>query len=571
MACPNLARPRIYRPGFAIALAALTAGCYSWNRPSGKSYTDGYDAGRAEQMRAADEAHDRYVALLKASRASDDVLFKTGQLAIRLNNASAALVDALREHDRALAQSCGESLRSQALEKVDQAVQAAVDAARNLQVQVAQTNRDRLLENLQVNSSKQEQGDLGAIYLLQAQPYTDEVAGLREAFVRMASDARGKAAAACPSSALPAPLDLDRFRAVIPPSGGGSPATGSVSGRVLAPNGTDPISGALVYVPFKGNERLPFDPALPKDQGALSCGEPGEEYKTKTCSKGDGGFKLEGLPKGDLKYVVKKGAFVKWPTVRVEPGREVLAPEASTTLPRQDGQDGQIARIAVARGQYDKLDLVLRKLGLSQSAAAGLGFADIADLSSLLRDPIRLQSFHVLMINCGAPEDSVYDVQAMANLKNFVARGGRLFVTDQAYDFVNAAFPSAIVFAGGAARNSAQRGQSGVHYQASIEDFSLLSWLKTGVGCGDGSKPCVGPGDLVAISGFANQWAQMERTQPSQTRIWVKNDERPLTATFSHGAGKVFFSSYHTHRDSSGNDVFPQERILQYFVTEVGN
>lgn len=99
--------------------------------------------------------------------------------------------------------------------------------------------------------------------------------------------------------------------------GGGGGDTGTVTGTVYAPNGTDPVANAVVYVP-ENPEALSTLGIIP--QAASTCENPGTSVKTKTCTGADGSFSLVNVPAGKTKIVIAKGLFKKSIVVNVKVG-----------------------------------------------------------------------------------------------------------------------------------------------------------------------------------------------------------------------------------------------------------
>jgi hypothetical protein len=166
-----------------------------------------------------------------------------------------------------------------------------------------------------------------------------------------------------------------------------------------------------------------------------------------------------------------------------------------------------------------------------------------------------------------------------------VRQGGRLFVTDHSYDFVEQVFPEFIEFEGAQGappgqpepHDAAELGPATDSVRATVLDKDLKAWL---------ALPEVGallPSGEVNLLGFLDSWAIMKSVnEKAGGRVWVTapmvgpggNVVRPLTATYDFrdtdgkGCGRVLFTSYHTHGDAP--QLLPQERILEYLILEIG-
>lgn len=349
-------------------------------------------------------------------------------------------------------------------------------------------------------------------------------------------------------------------------------ATGSVAGTVFAPNGNDPVPNALVYVPEAGNAGLGKTVVYQPDESqALACGEPGEPYLAKTCSSATGSFSILNVPVGVVKIVIKKG-FTLFSNIKVNANQKTQVAKIDSTLPTKDSERGSVPAIAVVTGSYDQLHTVLSKLGVEKRT--------MIDTPEKKRDffkNLHLMTLNkMIMINCGSGVDELLkDQEVVENLREYVARGGRLYVTDRSNGFAQVPFAGKIQFAGnsldGTAFAAAHTGPGGLKVSANVQDINLRNWLASGVRCGvKGSENCLNAAGQVNIEGFMGAWAVMEKAPNAKTYVeGDANGMRPLTVVFPHGKGQVLYSSYHTHHGGNANFIYPQERILEYFVFEI--
>ena len=391
--------------------------------------------------------------------------------------------------------------------------------------------------------------------------------------------------------------------------GGNNGATGSIRGVVFAPNGIDPIAQAVVYVPSSATGALSAISATT----AATCEVPGVQVVTKTCAGADGAFVLSGVPVGvGVTVVIAKGLFKKEIKVNVTAGAPTVLAVVDTTLPVATGPGTQVPRIAVVTGSFDRMEDVLAKLGLGTvdelgaldlgtekfvlfDGAFSLADATYPNFDVLLNSLDELKKFDLIMINCGTAEyeSRLSDPDVVARLRQYVSDGGRLYVTDLSYDFIEQPFPKYIDFFGSDQvaeispenSNEAEVGNSGITSVADILVSTLQSWLGSTVKCGSASTTsntasCLDTNGKVHIEGFGGGWAMMETAHPAQANavtVWTRGlvswglgdlDTKPLTMTFPSGAGKVLYSSYHTASESHPY-MLPQERILQYLIFEI--
>lgn len=359
----------------------------------------------------------------------------------------------------------------------------------------------------------------------------------------------------------------------------------TVTGRVLAPNGTDPVAGALVGVPLALR-------ALPDSVQCERCSLAGK-FSAFVYADSDGRFELKGVPNTGkpFKISLQKGYFRRVVQVTVPPCGKLALTDKQSTLPgkmKQYGPQDTIPRIGVVTGAWDQLEKVLDKLGVTEMKVYNgkdLGTGP-QSMQWLLENGALMQQYHLLFINCGVKFEGLVTSPgpARSNLRAYVHKGGRLFVTDYSYDFVEQTFPEFINFEGGSGtaankpepHNAAELGSEGLKLEGSVLDNQLKSWL--------GLKPigALLPNKKVQIVGLQTAWAVQKSVTKQGGKVWVEapvtfiggRGVRPLTSSYDYrgsdtkGCGRVIFSSYHTH--GKQQTLLPQERILEYLMLEIG-
>jgi len=374
------------------------------------------------------------------------------------------------------------------------------------------------------------------------------------------------------------------------------PAGATLTGRVFAPNGTDPISNAMVYIP--SGDVAPFSTALTCDLCQTNIA--GCTYAT---SGPDGSFTLTGAPIGSRDIIIEKGRFRRRAHLEITCGTASL-PAETTRLPRNN-TEGELPRIAVANGDYDKLECVLRKIGVDAGAidiynlTTHLAEPGRPSFETLLRNRAMMNGYNVIFINCSDPLQYLTDASVISNIREYVASGGRLYITDQSYDHI-AHVPewSSMVCWEGASCPSdppvgvADIGQDGLETDATVDDPDLARWLhELGATNADGT---------VHLTHFLAGWA-MQHSHGIEVKQWMSgpvasdpdsplpgiSGVRPLTITFDYNhCGRVLYSSYHTlgrETDTCGDGgtpchfpnycdssaLSPQERVLEYLIFEI--
>ncbi|MCC6750724.1 MAG: hypothetical protein IT371_23915 [Deltaproteobacteria bacterium] len=358
----------------------------------------------------------------------------------------------------------------------------------------------------------------------------------------------------------------------------------SVTGKVYAPNGTDPVAGAAVYVPVALS-------SLGSTVQCESCAI-GGKFRAQTITGADGSFKLDRVPNGTFQLAFQKGHFRRVVEVTVPECGSLEVPREQSTLPgkqREGGPWDTIPRIAVVSGAWDRLEKVLDKLGVKEKTVYNGRDQSTGpeSLQALLQNGAVMRSYQLLFINCGTRFEELVTSPGPArnNLKEYVRQGGRLFVTDVSYDFLEQTFPEYVNFEGSpqtpAAQpeehNAAELGSPDLVLRAEVLDEQLRKWLALP------EINALGPDGKVEVRGFDTGWA-VASSGNSQLPVttWVRGEAkwaggigpRPLTLSYEFldgdhkGCGRVVFSSYHTYGEAA--ELLPQERILEYLMLEMG-
>lgn len=406
--------------------------------------------------------------------------------------------------------------------------------------------------------------------------------------------------------------------------------TSTITGKVVAPDGSTPISGATVYVPNGSPKTIIPQVSVSGQTGSLqaACTEPPEAASAKTCTEADGSFQFDvPIESGKVTLKVKKGVFTFSATL------DVSGPTASVgNVQMPDDTDALSAKIAVVTGAYDRMQDILAKLGFGELDAIGqleLGTEQFdlynGDFSlpesypeyvELFEDrdgdgEPDMNNYDIVFFNCGADEfpleesnlkqaghqhgkrktggsSTLLDQADIDALRAYVENGGTLYVTDLAYDYVEQAFPEFIDYHGSDTTaaadpeplNLAEVGEDGITTEATILDSDLRSWMEA-VSCEAGS--CLNGDGTVHVAGFLSGWAVIDGQESGSTvNFSVKgtvswyhagtfnltSGAKVLTAEFPAGSGKVIYSSYHTVEEDPSPGWKPQERILQYLVFE---
>ncbi len=254
-----------------------------------------------------------------------------------------------------------------------------------------------------------------------------------------------------------------------------------------------------------------------------------------TTTDPDGRFYLPCVPNGLQTLHIERGHFSRTVNVTVQSDQR-------TTLPPSTCLDPASAQIAVVRGQWDPAEDVLTSLGLPFDLYEG-----VASPAGILTSSALLASYDILFLNCGLDDSTIRSAAVAANLRAFVEGGGSLYVSDQAYDAVEAAFPTAIDFAGDdTALNAAQSG--GVSPVAGrVLDPRMLRRL---------------PDQTALTLSYSPNYVRIDGV-PLQTTVHVVGQTaagasplRPLLVSFALPAGgRVVFTTFHNTDAEEDPDV----------------
>ncbi len=317
--------------------------------------------------------------------------------------------------------------------------------------------------------------------------------------------------------------------------GGGSGLGGatSVSGSALAANGTDPISGATVFIRGSGAALTVGSKSIVTttcSAGEVTCPDAPEGSCAVVCSCADGTYVLDTseCPADSDTIEYCKGSFCGSASLDCAD-----TPDTCTADIVGSTVSGSTANIAVVTGAFDEIENVLAKLGFSSVDASGrldleaprsfdiylgggsLDFDPLASglpsSSELFGDLSKMQEYDIIFINCGTDEEpAALTLQALvaevgkeaahalyhtaglkavsaglaARIRSYVEGGGTIFATDLAYDFVEQSIPEFMDFeddgtdpAVAETADIAEQGNGGIVTDATVLDGTMKAFL----------------------------------------------------------------------------------------------
>lgn len=393
----------------------------------------------------------------------------------------------------------------------------------------------------------------------------------------------------------------------------------TLSGVVLAPNGADPVREALVYVPQSGKVA-----DFPAQVSCEACANPfGDVPVTQTLSRIDGSFDLLQVPATDsTPVVIQKGRFRKVITVPVRRCQRQPLSREQTRLPARRSE-GSLPRMAVAVGDFDAIECVLKNIGIDRGeftaptqpgavhlydneAMGGPGAPGQVNVGDLVGSLDRLLGYSLVFLNCaetGNSEPLLARPEVRKNLTDYVSRGGRLYVTDWSYDWIAQpeAFAPFLCFNDGTPcsvttphgfHTATDAGRGGPKVPSLQGEVGGQGRAVQDLGAWLGKLPTPVPDGHVPIEDLSPDWVIVRQTATDMARYptttWLTADvlgaRRPLTVTYDYpvapqqACGKVLFSSYHTrHHDSRQpfpgycryGEMNPQEHVLEYLIFEI--
>ncbi len=221
----------------------------------------------------------------------------------------------------------------------------------------------------------------------------------------------------------------------------GMPPT-TVSGTVFAPNGTLPLFGASVYVPLLDPGPWPAGVQCSRCESQL----PGGAAASATSGV-DGKFTMMNVPAGSsVPLFITIGKWRRKVVIpSVTPCTDNPLPATITSLPKNK-TEGDLPKIAMGSGGCDRLECLIKKLGVSDSefthdggtgsihlfnggghtAAHG---TTLAAYSTLTGDVNKLKNYDIVMFSCDCGRDASATQAMMDNVKAYADVGGRAFLS----------------------------------------------------------------------------------------------------------------------------------------------
>jgi hypothetical protein len=347
-----------------------------------------------------------------------------------------------------------------------------------------------------------------------------------------------------------------------------------VTGKVYDPSGQVPLYNAMVYVP--NGQIQPFPPGASCDRcGTVTSGSP----LVITLTGSDGAFTLNDVPTGsNIPLVIQIGRWRRQVTLPSVPACSTtpIVDVNMVRLPRNKSE-GDIPLMAIATGQADPFECLLRKMGIADSEFTapdgggrvhyyvqnGIPMATATPAASTLwTDAGTLMNYDVVLLPCeGGPNRK--SIPVSQNIVNYTSAGGRVFTTHYGYVWLafspdNDPFPT----------TGDWRPQSCDSYSTPLtvtvdqsfpKGASFAEWLvNVGASTSRGSLSLVeSRHDLFAADGGAQQWLSTNIASCSGNPPAVDPPAQP-DGGGGVQCGRVVYSDFHVSAGAlSGQPNFP--------------
>jgi hypothetical protein len=365
--------------------------------------------------------------------------------------------------------------------------------------------------------------------------------------------------------------------------------TTTVSGKVYAPNGVDPLPGVLVYVP---------NAPVPAFSAGASCrngGTPPTSPLVQAVTGIDGSFTVANMPVGaNIPLVIQSG---KWRRQIVIPNvvqcTNTAIAGSLTRFPRNKSE-GDIPQIAVVTGNGDAAECIFRKMGIDDSevsASSGAGrihlFTGAGNAGAKATGSVSETALEASSASLGAYDMVMFACQgnafaqtlaAQQNLVDYANAGGRVMATHYEYTWLYNVAP----FSGTASWNVQQSplpaDQTGHIDQSTADGLQLAQWLQLiGATATQGQIPLqVIRHDYDAVTPPSQSWLGLNDANFGNMSVQYSFGT-PVGTTPTKQCGRVEYMDYHVENvGSSASMVFPsecaagamtsQEKLLEYLV-----
>jgi hypothetical protein len=397
-----------------------------------------------------------------------------------------------------------------------------------------------------------------------------------------------------------------------------------LTGTVFAPNGTLPVPNALIYIPNGDSVSpygvTPFVDGVANGNGC-SCQVSGLPIAQATSGV-DGSFTLTNMPAGPaVPLVIQLGRWRRLVTVNVPAC--VTSPVAAslTRLPTRQNEGSPVDSIplmALATGDVDGMECVLRKMGIEDSQftnAGGTGRIQFyrdngarlngqtPGYAQLTANQATVDQYDALIFPCrgqahdepAAAKQLVLDVAT--NVNAYVNKGGRAFFSHFSYAWLyNVAPSNQLPWLSTTNTNTVD----GTHWDNNIQAQVITTFPRGQTFADWLALPAVNalapaganPPQITVLQAredmhtpvnptipieTAQEWVTTYQATPRQAAQYVTFDA-PWGLPATQQCGRVLWSAFHVTTGNTGNATFPaectgtftaQEKVLAYMLFDM--
>ena len=383
-------------------------------------------------------------------------------------------------------------------------------------------------------------------------------------------------------------------------------ATTSITGKVFAPNGVDPLYNTLVYVP--NSAVLPFVDGVAVPH--CSCGsDVSGSPLVSTVTAVDGSFTLNNMPVGaSIPLVIQNG---RWRRQIVIPNVAscVNTPVAATLthMPTSKAQ-GDIPLMAFSTGSVDSLECVMRKIGILDSeftdptgtgrvqfyiGSGDFGFAGGAQISAntpsdtqLWGTQAAIDKYDMVLFPCqGAEFDQAPASQQI--VIDYANNGGRVFATHYSYVwlFNDSPFSTTATWDVDQTPNFDADPENGTINQTFPKGLALAQWLKLLYPASTQGQILLNTlrNDFDAVIAPSSLWISI--TDSTYTNVPMHYTfDTPVGVAATSQCGRVLYDDFHVE-DAENNPttgvtfpaecnnaaMTPQEKMLEFMLFDLGS
>lgn len=395
------------------------------------------------------------------------------------------------------------------------------------------------------------------------------------------------------------------------PDGGFTTISGTVvTGTNPAWGAPDPVYGALVYVP---NAPLkPFDAGVSCDQCAAASGSP----LVSVATGPDGRFTLTNVPANvSFPLVVQLGKWRRQVTIPAVATCQVTPLSAGTVRLPRNSSEGDIPLMAIATGQVDPIECVLRKMGLDDAeftVPSGTGRVRMyqdngADMplgspsdTTLYASTAELNKYDMVLFPCRGSEAPKLATD-VANVVSYANGGGRVFATHFSYvwfgDTLSGGrrwpwWPTANWVLNQTYSNNTSPPRPGNSMTAVVNATipkgpAFQSWLQlVGATTTPGQLTLQAPrwdvnGVVPPTQSWVNTAPPPAGMQVSSKHLTFNTPLPPTDGGTVNQCGRVLFSDFHVNTGNSGGTTFPgactntaltaQEKVLEFMLFDLAS